>query len=191
MKGIGFLLEPRLWSHPAEAGITSSLYREKRGHGQIQLQLAMLPDAEKIMERLPSRCHTVPQQCLPLTKPARSQQILGSGRHSLQGSDRTVQGNGCERMQGSQALDLPSRNFFFFFHLSTPGLSCCMWDLPFGMWDLSLLHVGSSSPTRDRTQAPVLETWNLSHWTTRQVPRNLTGFSLKSSAQSTTPGHEG
>ena len=143
MKGIGFLLEPRLWSHPAEAGITSSLYREKRGHGQIQLQLAMLPDAEKIMERLPSRCHTVPQQCLPLTKPARSQQILGSGRHSLQGSDRTVQGNGCERMQGSQALDLPSRNFFFFFiclhqvlaaacgiFLSACGIfHCCMWDL--------------------------------------------------------------
>ena len=33
-----------------------------------------------------------------------------------------------------------------------------------------LWHVGSSSLTRDRTWAPALGAWSLSHWTTRQVP---------------------
>ena len=36
---------------------------------------------------------------------------------------------------------------FFFFNLTTPGLSCSTWDL-FQLW-----HVGSSSLNRDRTQA--------------------------------------
>ena len=38
------------------------------------------------------------------------------------------------------------------------------------MWDLQLQHVGSSSLTKDRTQAPCSGTWNLSHWSTREVP---------------------
>ena len=45
--------------------------------------------------------------------------------------------------------------FFFFF-----GCTC----LSCGMWDLSLSHVGSSSLTRDRTQAPCIgsmESWPL------------------------------
>ena len=48
------------------------------------------------------------------------------------------------------------------FILAAPGLSCSMWDLLCGMfscgtWDLSCgMHVGSSSPTRDRTRAPCI-----------------------------------
>ena len=33
-------------------------------------------------------------------------------------------------------------------------------------WDLQLWHVGTSSLTRDQTQAPALVAWSLSHWTT-------------------------
>ena len=64
----------------------------------------------------------------------------------------------------------------YLFILATPGLSCGMWDLHYsmfscgmcscGMQDLLVaacgllscsIHVGSSSLTRDRTQAPL-------HW---------------------------
>ena len=34
----------------------------------------------------------------------------------------------------------------------------------------SLQHVGSSSLTRDRTQAPCIGAQSLNHWTTREVP---------------------
>ena len=30
--------------------------------------------------------------------------------------------------------------------------------------------MGSSSPTRDGTRPPALGAWDLSHWTTREVP---------------------
>ena len=51
----------------------------------------------------------------------------------------------------------------------------------FGTWDLCSLqrhvnswlrHVGSSSLTPDWTQAPALEVWSLSHWTTWEVLRD-------------------
>ena len=51
-------------------------------------------------------------------------------------------------------------SWFFFkniylFILAAPGFSCGMRDLHCGMQTLSCgLHVGSSSPTRDRTRAP-------------------------------------
>ena len=55
--------------------------------------------------------------------------------------------------------------FIYLFILATPGLCCSMWDLLWAMWDLffflvvacgllsSGMHAGSSSPTRDWTQA--------------------------------------
>ena len=44
-----------------------------------------------------------------------------------------------------------------------------------GMRTLSCsMHVGSSSPTRNRTQPPSLGAWSLTHWTTREVP--IDGF---------------
>ena len=47
------------------------------------------------------------------------------------------------------------------------GLSCSTWHL-----QSSLGHVGSSSLTRGRTQAPAPGAWSLelSHWTTKEVP---------------------
>ena len=38
---------------------------------------------------------------------------------------------------------------------------------------LLMLHVGSSSLTRDQTQAPALGTWSHSYWTTREVPHDF------------------
>ena len=32
------------------------------------------------------------------------------------------------------------------------------------------MHVGSSSPARDRTPPPAVEARRLTHWTTREVP---------------------
>ena len=36
-----------------------------------------------------------------------------------------------------------------------------------------LQHEGSSSLTRDRTQAPCIRSWSLSLWTTRGVPERM------------------
>ena len=52
---------------------------------------------------------------------------------------------------------------YLFVYLAVPGLS-------YSMWNLWLQHVGSSSLTRDRTQAPCIGVWSLRHWTTREVP---------------------
>ena len=46
------------------------------------------------------------------------------------------------------------------------GLSCVMKDLSY-----LVCHVGSSSLTRDWTQATCMGVQSLSHWTTREVPR--------------------
>ena len=37
--------------------------------------------------------------------------------------------------------------------------------------DLWLQYVGSSSLTRNRIWAPCIGSWNLNHWTTREVPK--------------------
>ena len=58
-------------------------------------------------------------------------------------------------------------------YLATLGHTCCSYSLHCCMWDLQ--HVGSSSLTRDWTQAPVLGAQSLSQWTTRDVP-NLKPF---------------
>ena len=47
-----------------------------------------------------------------------------------------------------------------------------------------LQHVGSSSLTRDWTQAPALGVWNLSHWTTREVPLACDFWQIHSSCLS-------
>ena len=48
-------------------------------------------------------------------------------------------------------------------YLVAIGLSCSTWKL-------LLWHVGSSSLTRNQTQAPpTLETHSFSHWATREV----------------------
>lgn len=53
--------------------------------------------------------------------------------------------------------------FFKDTYLVATGLSCSTWKL-------LLWHVGSSSLTRNQTQAsPTLETHSFSHWATRQV----------------------
>ena len=63
---------------------------------------------------------------------------------------------------------MDSISFFLFlkylFILAVPGLSHGTRDLSCGM------HAGSSSLTRDQTQAPALGVWSLTHWTTREVP---------------------
>ena len=52
----------------------------------------------------------------------------------------------------------PLSLFFFFNILAAPGLSCGMQEsFSWGMQDLSCsMHVGSSSLTRDQTQAPCI-----------------------------------
>ena len=50
--------------------------------------------------------------------------------------------------------------YHIFIYLAVPGL--CLWHI---LW-----HVGSSSLTRDRTQAPALGVWSLKCWTMREVP---------------------
>ena len=62
-------------------------------------------------------------------------------------------------------LSLKKKNY-----LVTPGLRCSMRDLYLQHMNSELQHVRSSSPTRDRTQAPTLGAWSLSHWTPRKVP---------------------
>ena len=78
--------------------------------------------------------------------------------------------------------------FLFLFILSVPGLSCCVQDLRCGMQDLLVaaggllscsmwtlscgMHVGSSSLTRDQTQAPCIgsvESYPLDHQGNPQV----------------------
>ena len=39
----------------------------------------------------------------------------------------------------------------------------------FGHTRSQLQHVGSTSPTRNRTQAPCMDAWSLSQWATRKV----------------------
>ena len=47
--------------------------------------------------------------------------------------------------------------FIYLLFLAAPGLSCGTQDLRCGMRTISCgMHVGSSSPTRDRTQAPCI-----------------------------------
>ena len=46
-----------------------------------------------------------------------------------------------------------------------------IFSLHCGMQILSLWHVGSSSPTRDQTQAPCIGAQSLSYWTTKKVSR--------------------
>ena len=53
---------------------------------------------------------------------------------------------------------------YLFIYLVAPALSCGMRTLSCGM------HVGSSSLTRDRTQAPALGARNLNHCSSREVP---------------------
>ena len=52
---------------------------------------------------------------------------------------------------------------YLFIYLAVPGLSR-------GIWDLYLRSGGSSSLTRDQTQAPYTGLKSLSHWTTREIP---------------------
>ena len=70
-----------------------------------------------------------------------------------------------------------SINTFFFF-LIFIDLAVLVLVLAHGIFNLSSWHVNSysfpqvasSSPTRDRTWAPALGGWSLSHCTTREVP---------------------
>ena len=67
-----------------------------------------------------------------------------------------------------------------FFLLKKKLFICLRWvlvaalgifSLHCGMQNLSLWHVGSSSPTRDQTQAPCIGARSLSYWTTKEVSR--------------------
>lgn len=63
--------------------------------------------------------------------------------------------------------------FFKDTYLVATGLSCSTWKL-------LLWHVGSSSLTRNQTQAsPTLETHSFSHWATRQVLEPLLQICVK------------
>ena len=56
----------------------------------------------------------------------------------------------------------------YFIYSAVPGLSCSTQDL----WSL-LQHGGSSSLTRDQTQAVLHWDRSLSQWTTRDIPQGL------------------
>ena len=56
----------------------------------------------------------------------------------------------------SVSLSLNSIALFFFFNLFAPGRSCSMW---------ALVPWSGMKPG-----PPALETWSVSHWTTREVP---------------------
>ena len=47
---------------------------------------------------------------------------------------------------------------------------CDVWDLSVMAWELLVVHMGSSSPARDWTQARHIGSRSLSHRTTREVP---------------------
>ena len=83
---------------------------------------------------------------------------------------------------------------YLFIYLAAPGLlfSCSTWD-PLSLlghagslvtaWDVELWHVGSSSQIRGLVPGPGMEpgppaigSTDLSHWTTRKVPRVYLGF---------------
>ena len=57
---------------------------------------------------------------------------------------------------------------FIFIYLSGPGLSCGMWTLYWGMWDLV---------PRSGIE-PALGVWHLSHWTAREVALALIALPL-------------
>ena len=47
------------------------------------------------------------------------------------------------------------------------------------MPDLLVAACGSSSLTRDQTQAPAFRAWNLGHWITREIPVSLNKIEWK------------
>ena len=69
---------------------------------------------------------------------------------------------------------LPLTPPFFFFNMFWILIAACRIFFFFflqHMW--SLQNVGSSSLAKNQTRPPALETWSLSHWTTREVPRSI------------------
>ena len=60
---------------------------------------------------------------------------------------------------------------FIHFYLDAPGFSRDIQNLPSSL----LQHVGSSAAACESsslTRIPVLGAWGLSHWTTREVPKD-------------------
>ena len=71
-----------------------------------------------------------------------------------------------------QFLDNRKNFFKVFIYLAVRGLSCSTWifDLHCGVRDPLLWHSGSSSPTRDQTQAPCIGTTESQPLTIKEVP---------------------
>ena len=67
---------------------------------------------------------------------------------------------------GIQNLHCGIQNLFFFFLVASCEIFNC--NMHSSWW-----HVGSSSLTRDQTQAPALGAWSLSQWTTREAKHNF------------------
>ena len=68
--------------------------------------------------------------------------------------------------------------FLLFIYLAAPGINCSIQDLCCSLWDIFVCLFHCS--TWDLVPWPAIEpgagtmgAWNLSHWTTREVPRNL------------------
>ena len=69
--------------------------------------------------------------------------------------------------------------FVFFIYLAVPGLSYGTWDLPSSLWHAESLVVVCELFSYSmwdlvpwpgiKSDPPMLETWSLSHWTTREV----------------------
>ena len=68
---------------------------------------------------------------------------------------------------------------FVFIYLAARCLNCSLWDLGSSIFFAAceLLVVGSSSMTRDQSQAPYIRsTGSFSHWTIREVPRHASFY---------------
>ena len=83
------------------------------------------------------------------------------------GAHQALPSMGFSRQEHWSGVPLPSPRTSLFFskmfiiYLTVPGLSCGTWNLQILLWHASLvvackLLVRSSSPTRDRTQAPCI-----------------------------------
>lgn len=96
-----------------ESGVTQRKWelhppcaKREEATGQIELQPEMLPEVERVGEEHPNFCLPTtiqfPNSTALSLNPARSQQILGSGKCSLQRPDRAVRGTGHVKIWGTQ-----------------------------------------------------------------------------------------